>query len=180
MLGCMHRIAVVLVAILLAACGGDETTDPISVADPTPPAPSESEVIAGPSPSSTVTFDPAKVLIDTESGSVLIDAEKAETPEQHSLGLMHRASLADDAGMVFLFFQSRTGGFWMKNTLIPLSIAFFDERGTIVRILDMEPCEADPCPTYDPGVAYSGALEVNQGSFDRWNVSEGDRITVTH
>jgi uncharacterized membrane protein (UPF0127 family) len=44
--------------------------------------------------------------------------------------------------------------------------------------MDMEPCEEDPCPVYDPGVSYWGALEVNQGAFDRLGVEEGDRITV--
>jgi uncharacterized membrane protein (UPF0127 family) len=66
----------------------------------------------------------------------------------------------------------------MKNTLIPLSIAFWDARGRIVRILDMTPCRADPCRLYDPRVAYAGALEVNRGAFRRWGVERGDRIAV--
>ena len=68
------------------------------------------------------------------------------------------------------------GGFWMKNTLIPLSIAFFDRQGVILRILDMEPCRADPCPVYYPGVVYQGALEVNQGWFRRRGLAEGARV----
>ena len=181
MLGAMRRLAIaLLVTTLLAACGGDATEPSSAPGTTAPDAAGTSSPAPSSSPSSTVKFDPAKVLIDTGSDSVLIDAEKAETPEQHSLGLMHRTSLPEDEGMVFLFFQERTGGFWMKNTLIPLSIAFFDDKGRIVSILDMEPCEADPCEIYDPGVGYSGALEVNQGAFDRWHVSEGDRITVTH
>ena len=65
----------------------------------------------------------------------------------------------------------------MKDTLIPLSIAFADADGMIVSILDMEPCETDPCEIYDPGVTYRSALEVNQGAFSRWGVEEGDRLT---
>jgi hypothetical protein len=91
---------------------------------------------------------------------------------------MHRESLDDDAGMIFMFFEEQQGGFWMKNTLIPLSIAFFDANGEILRIMDMRPCEADPCPVYDPEVTYMGALEVNQGAFDRWGVEEGDTILL--
>ena len=53
----------------------------------------------------------------------------------------------------------------MKDTLIPLSIAFAGEDGTILAILDMDPCEADPCEIYDPDVSYRSALEVNQGAF---------------
>ena len=180
MLADMRRLTVLaLLLTLLLGCGNDNGSDPVSVGAPSPTT-SDDHAEVHASPSSSVAFSPAKVLIDTDEGSVLIDAEKAETTEQRSLGLMHRTSLPEDSGMVFLFFESHSGGFWMKNTLIPLSIAFFDERGKILRILDMEPCEADPCPIYDPGVAYSGALEVNQGSFDRWHVEEGDRITVTH
>ena len=176
----MRILVVAFLLTFFVACGGNDP-EPVSQGDPSPTtSPEETIATPSPTPSSTVVFEPAKVLIDTGGGSVLIDAEKAETPEQHSQGLMHRTSLPEDAGMVFLFFEQRTGGFWMKNTLIPLSIAFFDDRGDIVRILDMEPCRAEPCEIYDPGVAYSGALEVNKGAFDRWGVAEGDRITVTH
>jgi uncharacterized membrane protein (UPF0127 family) len=91
---------------------------------------------------------------------------------------MQREFLPDDAGMLFLFEEETAGGFWMKNTLIPLSIAFVGGDGTILRILDMEPCEADPCEIYDPGVAYASALEVNQGAFADWGVEEGDLLTL--
>ena len=126
------------------------------------------------------------MLIDTDEGSVIIDVEKAETPEQRAVGLMHRTELDEDAGMVFLFFEDHQGAFYMKNTLIPLSIAFFAENGRILEILDMEPCEADPCELYAPvnddgtPITYWGALEVNQGAFDEWGVEVGDRVTVTH
>jgi uncharacterized protein len=86
--------------------------------------------------------------------------------------------MPEDAGMLFLFPAEHSGGFWMKNTLIPLSIAFVDADGRIVRILDMEPCRADPCPIYDPSVAYRSALEVNRGAFAEWGVVEGDRLTL--
>jgi uncharacterized membrane protein (UPF0127 family) len=127
----------------------------------------------------TPTFGHAKVLIDTEEGSVIVDVEAAETPEQRAVGLMFRESLGEDEGMVFLFFEETQGSFYMKNTLIPLSIAFFDGEGTIVDILDMEPCEADPCRLYTPDALYEGALEVNQGALEEWGVQDGDRITIT-
>ena len=138
------------------------------------------------SPEPTLTFGAAKVLIDTDDGSVIVDAEKAETVEQRQRGLMSRDSLGPDEGMVFLFFEETSGPFWMKNVTIPLSIAFFDADGTIVAILDMDPCEADPCELYEPvaedgrPATYFGALEVNQGKFEDWGVEVGDRITVTH
>jgi uncharacterized membrane protein (UPF0127 family) len=119
-----------------------------------------------------------RVVIETRTGEQEIAVEVADTDAERQRGLMGRTSLARDAGMVFVFPGETAGGFWMKNTLIPLSIAFYDADGRIVRILEMEPCRRDPCRVYDPGVAYVGALEVNQGAFRRWDVSEGDRLRV--
>ena len=117
-------------------------------------------------------------FVDTDERRVRLTVEVADEPEEWRVGLMHRSSLARNAGMIFLFPQPIRGGFWMKNTLIPLSIAFFDGRGRILRIMVMTPCRADPCPTYDPRVAYRGALEVNRGSFGRWGVRRGDVIRL--
>lgn len=165
------RSLLVFFVMLFVACNGAgrQAEDAKgTLCDPPAPLPS-------PSPS----FPPARGLIDTGDDSVLVNLIVAESEEAQSFGLMHRESFPEDCGMVFLFFEERTGGFWMKNTLIPLSIAFFDEEGEIEAILDMEPCEADPCDVYDPGVAYSGALEVNQGRFEEWGVEVGDQITIT-
>jgi uncharacterized membrane protein (UPF0127 family) len=81
--------------------------------------------------------------------------------------------------MVFVYAERHRGAFWMKDTRIPLSIAFYGADGGILRILDMQPCKRDPCPLYDPGVAYRGALEVNRGAFERWGISTGDRLRIT-
>lgn len=120
--------------------------------------------------------DLSTVIIQTDRGTVLVKAEVADSPEERGTGLMHRKSLPDDGGMLFLFFEQTTSSFWMKDTLIPLSIAFFDQEGEILEILDMKPCRKDPCPLYGPGMPYWGALEVNQGAFERWGVEVGDLI----
>ena len=117
-------------------------------------------------------------FLDTDERRVRLTVEVADEANEWRVGLMNRRSLAPNAGMVFLFPRSMRGGFWMKNTLIPLSIAFFDGRGRILRIMVMTPCRADPCPVYDPGVAYRGALEVNRGSFGRWGAQRGDTIRI--
>ena len=119
-----------------------------------------------------------QAVIDTSGGEVVIDVEIADDDAERARGLMERTELDPDAGMIFVYPNDVSGAFWMKNTLIPLSIAFYAEDGRIVKILDMEPCRADPCRLYDPGVPYRGALEVNQGAFDRWNVREGDRVRL--
>lgn len=85
--------------------------------------------------------------------------EVAKTSGQRSRGLMNRTSAPKD-GMLFVFPTSTTGGFWMKNTLVPLTIVFFDSAGNRVRKLSMVPCRKDPCPIYDPGRAYRFALEL--------------------
>jgi uncharacterized membrane protein (UPF0127 family) len=109
---------------------------------------------------------------------VVLDVEIAETRRARATGLMGRESLPGDAGMVFLERTPVRQSFWMKDTLIPLSVAFWDKRGEIIAILDMEPCRADPCPTYDPGVAWLGAVEVNQGFFSQRGVEVGDEVTL--
>ena len=163
-------MALVLTAGALAAgCGGGN--DPAA-------APARTDETASTTEPAGVAFPRGKVVIQAKSERHTLAVEIAETPEQQQLGLMFRELLPRNAGMVFVFERAVRGGFWMKNTLIPLSIAFYDRRGRIVKIMVMEPCKADPCPVYDPGVAYRGALEVNKGSFRRWRVQRGDNIKL--
>jgi uncharacterized membrane protein (UPF0127 family) len=119
-----------------------------------------------------------RAVIETQGDEVTVHVEVADTQAERARGLMGRRELQDDAGMVFVFPTDSTSAFWMKDTLIPLSIAFYDERGTIVRILDMEPCTRDPCALYDPEASYRGALEVNRGAFEGWGVREGDVLRL--
>ena len=135
---------------------------------------------ATPAPGESPEFDPATVLIDGEGRSVLIYVDVAENARQQAYGLKNRTSLPEDEGMVFLFFEPIDAGFTMEDTLIPLSVAFFDVDGRILEIRDMEPCppETDPCPVYEPGVRYRGALEVNRGAFEDYGVEVGDVIEI--
>jgi len=123
-------------------------------------------------------FGRGTATVTTRTHKVVLRVEIARTDAQRARGLMFRRSLAADAGMAFLYEEPSSGGFWMKNTLIPLDIAFYDVRGRVVRTFRMEPCERDPCRLYEPGVTYRGALEVRAGSFRRWNLRRGDTIAV--
>jgi uncharacterized protein len=118
------------------------------------------------------------LTIRSAERQVRLSIEIARTEEARAAGLMHRENLPADAGMAFLFDQPTNGGFWMKNTLIPLSIAFWDAEGDIVAILDMEPCTQDQCPVHSPGVSYVGAVEVNRGWFELRGVKVGDRAEI--
>ncbi len=81
--------------------------------------------------------------------------------------------------MFFVFpGEQQDVSFWMKDTLIPLSIAVADADGRITKIVDMEPCEADPVPRSTPSAPFTTALEVNQGAFADWGVEVGDRMEL--
>ncbi len=99
--------------------------------------------------------------------------EVAKTPEEMAQGLMGRKHLDKDGGMFFIFENEGYHAFWMKNTLIPLSIAFVDKEGRIVKITHMEPLtlksHAPPKP-----VLY--ALEMNKGWFSANGIREGDTV----
>ena len=125
-----------------------------------------------------VTFPHGTAVIRTPERSVTVKVELARTPGQLHTGLSGRSTLAAKAGMAFLFGRDVREQFWMKDTSIPLSIAFWGKGGKILRILDMAPCLADPCMVYDPKVAFRGALEVNRGAFRRWGVRPGAVVTI--
>src|SRR5262245_10027777 len=118
------------------------------------------------------------MLIQGPRGETRVRVEIADTPSARETGLMRRTSLADGSGMAFVWPEDTASTFWMKDTLIPLSVAFISSDGVVVAILDMDPCRADPCPAYDPHVAYRMALEVGQGEFVRAGVRVGDRARL--
>ena len=114
-------------------------------------------------------------VLEGSENSVTIKAEIARTNEERSRGLMHRKSLDDGEGMLFVFDRDEMLSFWMKNTLIPLSIAFIASDGRIVEIRDMEPGNLDPVRS-SRSVRY--ALEVPQGWFNRINMGVGDKLLL--
>ena len=94
-------------------------------------------------------------------------------------GLMGRERLAADAGMAFLFDGPTTVGFWMKDTLIPLDIAFWDSKSRIATTFTMTPCTANPCHLYQPATPYVGSVEMNAGLLAARGIKAGDRVTLT-
>jgi uncharacterized protein len=121
--------------------------------------------------------NPILIRIRTAGGTIeLENLEVAQTPEAWARGLMRRAFLPEDGGMVFLFDGQTRAAFWMKDTLIPLSILFWQGDGRIIDILDMSPCRADPCPVYRASAPYVGAIEMNRGAFERLGVEVGDTL----
>jgi uncharacterized membrane protein (UPF0127 family) len=108
---------------------------------------------------------------------VRVRVEIADDDFERARGLMYRTALAEDRGMLFVFDAEQKLSFWMKNTLIPLSIAFMDSEGRIVDIQDMKPLDDDP-PSYVSAEPAQYALEVNQGFFEERGVKVGDRAEL--
>jgi uncharacterized membrane protein (UPF0127 family) len=107
------------------------------------------------------------------AGMHLIKAEVAANDPQRQQGLMFREKMDSNSGMVFVFDQSNTQCMWMKNTLLPLSVAFIDDDGKIVNIEDMQPQTLDSHCSKKP-VRY--ALEMNLGWFKQKNIKPGTTI----
>ena len=107
------------------------------------------------------------------AGMHQIDAQVAQTPAQRQIGLMHRREMPQHEGMLFVFEQPSVQCFWMKNTLLPLSIAFLADDGTVVNVADMKPQSLDSHCSAKP-VRF--VLEMNQGWFGKKNLKAGSRL----
>ena len=140
--------ATVLAAALAVACGGDDDGG----------------------------VSTATIVLTNDGGSRQeLTVELARTAEERSRGLMFREELPEDGGMLFVFPQDTEAGFWMKDTLIPLSIAFIAADGAILGVQEMEPLSTE---LHRPSVPYRYALEVNQGWFQEHGLGRGDRVEI--
>jgi uncharacterized membrane protein (UPF0127 family) len=109
----------------------------------------------------------------------VVALEVARTEPERSRGLMFRTSMAEQAGMIFLFERPGVYPFWMKNTLIPLDMFWTDTTGKVVWIAEsVPPCQADPCPEYPPKAVASYVIETNAGFAKRHAVKIGDVVTL--
>jgi uncharacterized protein len=102
--------------------------------------------------------------------------EVAADPAARARGLMGRRQVPEGTGMVFLYPADVREAFWMKNTLVPLSIAFVAADGRVVSVAEMPPCQADPCPTYPPAGPYRYAVELAAGAFGAARVGPGAKV----
>jgi uncharacterized membrane protein (UPF0127 family) len=112
--------------------------------------------------------------IKLNAGMHIIQAEVAQSPGQRAIGLMNRPSMGANEGMLFVFERPGQQCFWMKNTLLPLSIAFLADDGTVVNIEDMKPQTlASHCSRKEVRFA----LEMNVGWFAKRGIKPGSRLT---
>jgi uncharacterized protein len=115
----------------------------------------------------------AQQTIQLTAGMHLIRAEVAADTPTRSRGLMFRKALAPNAGMVFVFEDASLHCMWMKNTYVPLSVAFLDEQGTIINIEDMAPQTEDSHCAKKPA---RYALEMDRGWFARRGIKPGTKL----
>ncbi len=149
-----------MVGLLLTGCGPNEPFYPGAPANALPPL----------------------STIEAELAGRTVVIELAITPQEQRQGLMYRESMPDNHGMLFVYRQPQYMSFWMKNTKIPLSIAFIREDGIIGNIEDMEPHTGpfDPVKNYRSTYKSLYALEMNQGWFDTHGLNAGERIELPY
>ena len=149
----MRRAILLLLLFVLPACSGSSSATP------------------GTGSSSPT----AEVVVRTDAGERSLSVRVADSEAERERGLMGVGDLPADDGMAFVFDGPVTSTFWMKDTQIPLSIAFSDEDGQILTITEMTPCRTDPCPTYAADGPYTMAVEANAGWFGANGVGVGTR-----
>jgi uncharacterized protein len=123
-------------------------------------------------PAGTATYR----LLPDGGRPLTVRLEVAADPATRARGLMGRERVPPGSGMVFLYPGDVREAFWMKDTLVPLSIAFVAADGRVVSVAEMAPCTADPCPTYAPAGSYRYAVELAAGAFPAAGVGAGDRV----
>ena len=147
--------------VLVTGCAREKSESPSGTAPPT----------TGPQTSRTPTVS----ITNSEGERVVVRVEIANTEAARERGLMGRTALAEDAGMLFVFDREQRLSFWMKDTLIPLSIAYIDGRARIVDIQDMQPLDETTHPSAEPA---QYALEVNQGFFEERGIEVGNEVVL--
>ena len=182
-------VAVVLAALVLVGCGGDDGGDG-DAAEPSGSTTETSTATTAPSAGSTTDAQPERRPLagfGQTAFRILREGHTfgewcallADDGVSRAQGLMEQQDLRGYDGMLFAFEAPTTSSFYMRNTPLPLSIAFFDAGGDLVSTADMEPCEdRDGCPLYSAAGSYVHALEVEQGDLPDLGVEDGAVLEV--
>jgi uncharacterized protein len=155
--------------LLIAGCGGGEKGGTPEENESATTAPAEPTAPSTPDQSATV------AITSSDGTRTEVQVEIADDDAERRRGLMERTALAENAGMLFVFDREQALSFWMRNTLIPLSIAYIDSEGRIVDIEDMQPLDETSHPSAEPA---QYALEVNQGFFAERGIEVGDQVEL--
>ncbi|HVC49888.1 MAG TPA: DUF192 domain-containing protein [Burkholderiales bacterium] len=127
--------------------------------------------------SETVVFGNEQVRVDNH----VLHVEVAVTGQAKRQGLMFRSFMPKDEGMLFVYHPVIPVFFWMKNTLIPLDILYFDKMGRLFgESLNTPPCRADPCPLYSSKKPVAYVLELNAGVTKKLGIKIGTKLSLFH
>jgi uncharacterized protein len=129
-------------------------------------------------PSSTM-FETATISLRSDvpaEPTVTLTVEMAKTPQQQAMGYMNRTSIPKGTGMLFVFEEEKMLSFWMKDTPLPLDIAFFNTNRELVSLKTMPLCTLDPCPAYSSSLKAKYALEVPKDYFEQHGIDIGWRL----
>src|SRR5919112_1327245 len=168
------RALLFVLLLLIASCGGGDSSAPeeegpatTAPAQTTTEGTQNTTLASAPDESTTIT------ITGTNGERTEVEVEIADDATEQRRGLMERTELAENAGMLFVFEREEPRSFWMRNTLIPLSIAYIASDGRIVDIQDMQPLDETAHPSAEPA---QYALEVNQGFFAERGIAVGDVV----
>ena len=145
---------------------------------PTATPPSRATELGG--STATPTSSPQALQAQVLFKGVAFEVELAVTPEERSQGLMHRQSLGEKQGMLFIYQRDNSPGFWMKNMFIPLDIFWIDAKGTVVGVAANVPPHQgnDPPPVYRPPSPIRYVLELNAGTAKRYGIKPDSKATL--
>ncbi len=176
-------LLVLLSLVLLAGCGGNSSKNSGNSNNSQPSGSNSTatpNTSGGGSTGSTSTTSASSglstlTILASNGKKVGVNVEIATTTAELEKGLMNRTAMGEDHGMLFVFPVEQQLSFWMKDTLIPLSVAFIDSNGRIVDIQDMQPQDLTNHNSAEPA---KYALEVNQGFFEKRGLKVGDEVVI--
>jgi len=161
---------------------GDTADEPTAVEGTTPPTTGASGTVPSTTERTVVSpegFATTEAIVTKADGTTCeVCVWLADTARQRSRGLMFATDLAPAEAMAFRYPDPHTGTFWMKNTVLPLSIAFFAPDGSFLESFDMEPCTTDSCPRYRTPRDFLVAVEVPQGGLAELGLVAGSRLEL--
>lgn len=166
------RIASLIILLVAVGCQKPASSEPA----PPPKSPPTSTNAAQPSiVAGIVKAQPKLQTMKLYVGPEVVTAEVAMNQIQIATGMMFRTAMAENEGMLFVFSQPHRTSFYMKNTKLPLNVAYLDSEGTILELHELKPLDETPVEAKTDRVQF--VLEMNKGWFARHNVSVGSIIT---
>ena len=163
----LARVLGLAALLLTGGCEQEKPDMPLNTAVPNPPATADNS-----------RAQPRLKTIKLYLGSAELTVEIADENHERQAGMMHRTTMPENEGMLFVFPYPHQSGFWMKNTIVPLSIAYIDPASRVIEIHDMQPGNTKPVESRSARVQY--ALEVNQGWFAKNGIKPGAVLATDH